>query len=93
MLDPPVVLEEGCVWIGLRWMVDVSKVVEVLSSRLFHELNLLRRVHARVARHVSRRLSLHFIDGGSLAALRAVVNDSLFADGALQVRHVEHEAE
>ena len=83
VLDLPVILEKGRVGIGLRWVVDVAKVVKVLATGLFDELDLLGRVHVCITRQVARRLRLHLVHGGRVASLRAVVNDALLADRAL----------
>ena len=47
------VLKEGGVGVGFRRMVCVAKVVQILTTVLLQHFNLLRSIHARVARQVS----------------------------------------
>ena len=93
VLDSTIILKESRVRVGLCRVINVSKVVKILAALLFEELELLGRVHADIAGQVLHWLRLHLVDCGRVAALRAVVKDSLLADGALEARHFEHEAE
>ena len=87
------IVEESGVRVSLGRVVHIAVVIEEIPSALFHVIKLGLSVHAHVTRQVPCGLRLHLVDSGRIAALSAVVDDTLLDHGPVDAGHVQQEAE